>query len=97
MGEIVKFEREPDGPWIEGRAKCLDCRHEWEAVGPVGTTHLECPLCATKKGVMIAPCDAADGEGVWTCACGCDLFKIVANHGIYKWTICLRCGSPQNF
>lgn len=97
MGDVVKLEREPEGPWLAGKAKCLDCATEWAHVSPVGTLYLECPQCKTQRGVLYAPCDGAEGEGIWTCGCGCDLFKIVAENGRYKWTICLRCGTPQDF
>ena len=95
---VVEFPKKEDGgPWTQGPAKCLDCKHEWQHVSPAGTVSLECPQCGTMRGVLYGPVDAEEGQSVWTCGCGCDVFKIVAENGKYKWTLCLRCGSPQSF
>jgi hypothetical protein len=90
--------REPEGPYLSGRARCLDCGHEWEASAPVGTVHLECPKCTTSKGVMRGPVGGDVGEAEWTCNCGGDVFKIVARKdGTFKGICCLRCGAHQTF
>jgi hypothetical protein len=97
LSNVVSFIKPPEGPYIQGRAKCLDCKNEWEAVGPVGTLYLVCPMCETKRGVMIAPIGAVEGQDEWTCRCGCDLFKIIGEARKFKWMLCLRCGTPQDF
>ena len=35
------------GPWCNGAAWCLECRHEWVAVRPLGAESLECPACGS--------------------------------------------------
>lgn len=97
MGDVVPLRVDCDGPYLSGTAKCIDCGNEWIAVAPVGTLYLECPHCKTKRGVMNGPCDAADGEQLYVCNCGCDLFKIVAVDNVFKWMICLRCGTSPTF
>lgn len=37
-------------PHLSGLARCAECKHEWEAVAPIGTTVLECPKCSCFKG-----------------------------------------------
>ena len=42
------------GPWCNGAAWCLECRHEWVAVWPLGAESLECPACGstdTRKSI----------------------------------------------
>lgn len=101
MGDIV-FLRSAGTPkknlHLAGTAKCLACGTEWQAVAPVGTTHLECPKCRTKMGVVKYPFGAGDGEAEWQCNCGCNVFRIVADeHHKFKAVMCLRCGTPQQF
>lgn len=96
MGDVIPLEIEV--PHIVGRARCMDCGEEWEAVAPVGTCYLECPKCSTVRGVMRAPIGGGVGEGEWTCNCGCDVFKILAHKdGRFKGVLCLRCGLEQKF
>lgn len=99
MAEIVQLHKPiEETNHLVGTAKCLDCGIEWKAVAPVGTTHLECPNCATSRGVLAGPVDAHVGEGVWECNCGCNLFKIVADaHGKFQCILCIKCGLGQKF
>lgn len=46
---------EANGPHIEGQVICLNCKHKWHAIAPVGTNHLECNRCHTLRGVWINP------------------------------------------
>lgn len=65
--------RPPTG-WLENKAKCLTCRHEWHAVAPVGTTWFECPACGLHMGRFMR---SVNREGAhWHCLCGNDLFYI---------------------
>ena len=42
--------------------------------------------------------DPARGEQEWTCNCGCDVFKILADKaGKFKGVLCMRCGAQQQF
>jgi hypothetical protein len=77
-------------PHLAGDAKCLKCKHEWQAISPVGATDLECPECKLYKGVFMGNCSPKKGDKVWTCHCGCDVFTIYT-HEIR----CLNCGLPQ--
>lgn len=73
-----------------GRAKCLACRHEWEAIAPVGTIWLECPACTLERGRFIAQ---TQRDGLhWACNCGCDLFYINETG-----TYCPNCGVWQKW
>lgn len=81
--QAAKQEREPHV--ISGRAQCLSCKHEWDAVAPTGTTWMECPACSLKRGRFVAQCEY--DEPHLHCACGNNLFY-VAQSGIY----CPNCG-----
>lgn len=52
-GEVVDFTTR--NPHLQGAARCLACKHEWQAVAPVGATDLKCPSCACLRGVYIHP------------------------------------------
>jgi hypothetical protein len=99
MGDVVTLVK-PAGPFLNGRAKCLICQHEWQAVVPVGTAWLECQKCGNAQGVMRGSVggNPAEDEMEWTCNCGCDVFKIVAHKdGRFKGVLCMRCGAHQGF
>ena len=49
MGEVVDFS---DHHHLAGQAICLQCRHEWAAIAPLGAEELECPKCKMMKGVF---------------------------------------------
>ena len=77
--------REENMPHVSGIAICLDCKHEWAAVAPVGVVWLECPSCSLARGRFKYQHER-DGEQ-WKCNCGNDLFH-VKPEGIY----CPNCG-----
>lgn len=90
--KILEFKK-PEAPTeqLRGRARCSGCRHEWEAIAPVGSVMLECPGCHTMKGLYVYP--VADGVGErWVCNCGCDLFYVKQDG--YQ---CYICGVFQTF
>lgn len=70
-----------------GKARCLTCKHEWQAVAPVGTTTLTCPACG-HDGHMIGEVITAGDQ--WRCYCGWFLFRM-DRQGIY----CPQCGEYQ--
>ena len=56
MGEVVSnVTRIADArPHLCGPAYCVDCRHKWEAVAPIGMTVMTCPNCGQNKGARLA-------------------------------------------
>lgn len=74
-------------PHVEGRARCMHCEHEWDAVAPVGTTRLTCEACGLKQGAFINAIGATAGQSYWRCNCGNDLFLLL-RHTI----LCAHCG-----
>ena len=67
-----------------------ECRHEWQAVAPVGTTWLECPACTLLTGRFVGP---VHKEGLyWMCNCGNDLFYVTTTGGY-----CGVCGIETTF
>lgn len=96
MNNILDFTRQParskdEEDQLRGKARCLHCRHEWQAVTPVGkVAGLECPECNLSKGVMVGLVGPADEELIWKCECGCKVFYLTPG------TVnCLNCGASQ--
>lgn len=82
--EVVNLsERRPHNA---GEARCLNCKHEWAAVAPVGATWLECPECSLPRGTFKFP--FAPEGAFFECACGNDLFTIHPR-GVF----CPNCGA----
>lgn len=79
-------------PHLQGRARCLACKHEWEAVAPCGVTEMECPQCACLQGRWRNYIMPPDGTPIWTCDCGNDL-HFVSPTGIW----CGACGVLASF
>lgn len=75
-------------PHTTGRARCLDCKHEWIAVAPCEMVWLDCPSCTLVRGRYIFNFERSGYH--WTCQCGCDLFHVSAI-GVY----CPNCGEWQ--
>ena len=88
---VVEFPQKTE-PHGQGPARCIGCRHNWQAVAPVGTVELECPECHTMKGRFLNIFGTYEDEPVWTCKCGNDLFRITATK-----TLCINCGVIQSF
>lgn len=74
---------------VEGTARCLSCKHEWEACTQAMQDWLDCPKCGVKFGRIIHHV-GKPGELHWACECGNDLFYIQPDK-IY----CPACGSTQ--
>ena len=84
-------KRQEREPHMQGRARCLACTHEWQAVATLGSLWLDCPACSLEKGRMVAPCMPAS-KLTWHCHCGNNLF--VFNE---TGTLCPNCGVWQEF
>lgn len=78
---------------LRGEAKCLTCKHEWDAVAPVGVSWLECPFCGLERGSFRYHVMAAEGIDRWTCACGADVFYLAYEKGHGTYACCTGCGS----
>ncbi len=91
MGDIVSLTavRQERTPHLHGAARCVGFRHEWQAVAPVGTVHLDCPACLLPKGLFVNL--VSRGQQARTCNCGNDLFQIAPGLGPY----CTGCGAQQ--
>ena len=86
--EFSKKKNEYD-PHVSGKAKCIDCKHEWVAVAPTAVTWLECPSCSLVRGRFIFQCERQEPH--WHCKCDNDLFH-VTSRGYY----CPNCGEWQH-
>lgn len=87
-----RAEREPH--W-EGACVCVACRHEWRAVGALGTfTGLQCPSCELPKGVVKYFFGADAGDMELRCDCGCEALTAYkrARDGL-KVLRCMNCGT----
>lgn len=85
MGELILLDNQR--PHLAGTGYCIQCKHEWAAVAPVGTTCLECPSCGSFKGIMKG---LTEPEGlVFACNCGNNLFFLTPNN----YPMCCNCGS----
>jgi len=84
-------EREARQPHWTGTAYCVGCKHEWQAVAPVGSENLECPSCTLPKGVPKYPFGAEEGDMVLTCDCGCEALTAYRRVGHF-YVKCMSCG-----
>lgn len=93
MAGVVDFasKKLEQGPHIAGKLHCLSCKHEWEAIAPVGTTAFECPICGLMRGTHKYLIGADDGI-TWACHCGNKLFIISTRLN----AICISCGTHQS-
>lgn len=77
-------------PHLQGKARCLACKHEWHAVTPIGVVWLECPSCTLERGRFVAQAEIHAPH--WHCNCGNDLFQIIE-----RIIYCPNCGADQVF
>lgn len=91
MSDVVDLQRvrEERSPHSSGQARCLDCKHEWVAVAPIGTYWLQCPSCSLVRGKYIFMFNFPD-ELHWNCNCGNDLFYMLKD-----CCVCPNCGEKQ--
>lgn len=93
MSNVIEFKKpEQKDPHGSGEAFCLSCKHEWVAVAPAGETQLECPKCHTMKGLWKYPFAPADGDFMWKCNCGNNLFYLTP-----QGHLCANCGILQQY
>ena len=85
-------QRSATGLWLDGKARCSVCQHEWIAVVPKGTDWIECPKCRLMKARFLHPAMPKVGNDVWACACGCDVFRITRTSAY-----CINCATEQAF
>lgn len=90
MGELVSLDQQR--PHLAGTGFCLECRHEWEAVAPIGVVGLECPKCGTHKGTMKGLVYPAD-DMVIHCKCDNPFYFITPEESVE----CAYCGIPYKF
>lgn len=96
MGDIVslsKFKDENRPHWA-GNCVCLQCRHQWMAVGPIPVNeNFECPQCKTFHGVPLGCFAAPVGAAVLRCDCGCEaLTAYIRESDGLKVLRCMACG-----
>ncbi len=98
MGDVINFARkpadepEPETPHGAGEAFCFQCKYEWTAVAPVGTTQLQCPECLTYKGLMKFPYAPPADKLRRQCNCGNQLFYLTL-----EGHMCCNCGVYQSY
>ena len=78
-------------PHLQGTARCLHCRHEWQVQAPIGTVQFECPQCCLGHGVLKHPFEPRGGT-YWECGCGADLYYVLLD-GVQ----CYACGTITGF
>lgn len=92
---VVPFAKpEPLDPYNAGPAKCIECKHRWVQVAPVGMAEFECPACGSMKGVFTGLVGAQEGDLGFSCACGCDVLTAYKRAGRF-YLRCMRCGTDQ--
>lgn len=92
MADVIAFRRrEEDEPHMRGKAMCTACGHEWEAVAPVGTLHLDCPSCDRVRGEFKHFIEPTEDQPVWKCNCGCYTFYLKP-----EGAMCRQCGLISN-
>lgn len=91
MGGVIDFEARKleRSPHRSGKARCLNCKHEWIAVAPIGTVDLQCTKCETFQGVFVGISATAFKQ--WRCQCGEYMFFI---DEISPY--CVHCGERPN-
>lgn len=87
--DVVEFRKreieEREEPHLTGKAVCTTCNHEWVAVAPAGTVHLECPECLRVQGVFK---NAVEPERAWACNCNGNQLFFLTRAG----AMCRACG-----
>lgn len=88
MSKVIDLNARRPNPYLEGKARCLVCKHEWVEISPVGRhAGLECPQCEVYSGVFKA---AVEPDVRLVCNCGCDVYMIDRDAG--PAPRCIQCG-----
>ncbi len=89
--EFKRLEQEPETQeTLSGTGYCIECKHQWAAVAPVGVHLFECPSCGTEKGTWFGIVEPPGNR--WECNCGGQLFFVTETG--YD---CAKCGTAQKF
>lgn len=88
MGELLDINKFK--PHLAGKMVCLECKHNWVGVSPLGISALECPQCGMIKGVHVGVCCP---DIAYTCKCGNHHFFIVYEGK----ALCCYCGEYHEF
>lgn len=83
-GKVIGIETAR--PHLSGPARCLDCKHEFVAVAPVGTYCMTCPSCGADKAARFSMIDPP--TDVWVCNCGNQFMLILFGGQVF----CPNCG-----
>lgn len=85
--------REERKPHWAGTCVCLNCRHEWPTIGPIGEhTGIECPECKLPQAVTKYLYGAAIGDLVLRCDCeAITVYKRAKD--MLKVARCMACGT----
>jgi hypothetical protein len=95
MSNVVDISSRRHDPHMTGKAKCLQCSHEWIAVAPVGTSEMECPSCSATKGFWRHLCNFESASAVFVCViCGCQAIT-AARYPDGVHLMCMGCGAEQ--
>lgn len=73
----VKEVKDRNSGILKGEAICLQCKHEWEAVVPIGSSDFLCPKCKTHKGVMKYFIDFRNDSYLKCGGCGNEMFYVL--------------------
>lgn len=95
MGEVVSLTKER--PHLCGEAICGQCRHEWVAVAPSGTTQFQCPECKSMRGVLKWPFGPSKGAQEFMHSCGGFDFFIQKKPGEQPDVFCRKCGEVAEY
>ena len=85
MSEVINLD--DHRPHMQGQMKCTACKHEFQAVTPIGTDWAECPECHLHRATWVNTVLKAGDH--YTCIhCGCQTFQISNIYQVY----CPVCG-----
>ena len=74
---VIDLNARRPNPHLQGKARCMACQREWQAVAPVGTVWLECPSCHGTRGVFLHAFDVDEGVDYFVCNhCDASTFKV---------------------
>ena len=76
-------KNKPKEEFLNGKAKCLKCKHEWQAAAPIGTIWLCCPKCDGEARYLYPVTE----NKYWQCNCDNFLFVLTPTG-----TMCAVCG-----
>lgn len=93
MSNVADLNSRRKDPHMQGPAACLQCKHTWQAVAPVGTTGMECPKCGVFKGYFLQLIGPEDGLERCQCeTCGSQLWAIMP-----LGALCAGCGASLSW